>query len=127
LTKLNLSSAFLIIIGTLSVGLGILGIFLPILPTTPFLLLAAACFIRSSDQLYQWLIHHRWFGTYIRNYREYKAIPKITKIITLSLLWLTMGYSIIFIIENLAIQILLFLIGIAVTVHILRMKTLSKD
>jgi len=127
LTKLNLSRAFLIIIGTLSVGLGILGIFLPILPTTPFLLLAAACFIRSSDQLYQWLIHHRWFGTYIRNYREYKAIPKITKIITLSLLWLTMGYSIIFIIENLAIQILLFLIGIAVTVHILRMRTLSKD
>ena len=127
MTKLNLSRAFLIIIGTLSVGLGILGIFLPILPTTPFLLLAAACFIRSSDQLYQWLIHHRWFGTYIRNYREYKAIPKITKIITLSLLWLTMGYSIIFIIENLAIQILLFLIGIAVTVHILRMKTLSKD
>ena len=60
----------LILVGSLSIGLAFLGIFLPLLPTTPFLLLAAACYLRSSDRFYHWLIYHKWFGNYIRNYRE---------------------------------------------------------
>ncbi|HDP68835.1 MAG TPA: DUF454 domain-containing protein [Candidatus Marinimicrobia bacterium] len=118
---------FLRIAGIFSVGLGTLGVFLPLLPTTPFLLLAAACFVRSSPRHYQWLMRHRWFGAYIRNYREKRAIPRKIKIITLSLLWCTLGYSAIFVTERLPVRIGLFLIGAAVTVHILKIKTLSAD
>src|SRR5512137_972615 len=78
---------FLIISGLIAVGVGTVGIFVPLLPTTPFYLLAAACFFRSSDRLYNWLIGNRWCGPYIRNYREHRAIPRHAKIIALILLW----------------------------------------
>ena len=69
-----------IVIGTISLALGILGIFLPLLPTTPFLLLTAALYFKGSFRLYNWLLNHRYFGPYIRNYRENKAIPLRAKI-----------------------------------------------
>ena len=68
--------------GTFFVGLGIIGIFLPLLPTTPFLLLAAACYARSSKRFYNWLLNNKWFGNYIKNYRERKGIPLQIKIIS---------------------------------------------
>lgn len=117
----------LVAAGILSVGLGVLGIFLPILPTTPFLLLAAACFIRSSDRLYDWLIHHKWFGPYIRNYREHKAITKRTKIGTLLLLWGTIGYTAFGVLSSWTLRALLLLVAIGVTIHVLSMKTLTKE
>ena len=70
-----LRRALLIIVGLLSVAVGVVGIFVPLLPTTVFLLLAAACFVRSSDRLYRRLITNRVFGSYIRNYREHRAMP----------------------------------------------------
>ena len=115
----------LIAIGTLSVALGLLGIFLPILPTTPFLLLAAACYIRSSERFYCWLINNRWLGEYIKNYREKKGIPQRAKIYTISLLWITILASAIFFVDILAIRILLILIAIGVTTHIASIKTLK--
>jgi uncharacterized membrane protein YbaN (DUF454 family) len=69
-------------VGGICVGLGVLGIFVPLLPTTPFLLVAAACFVRSSDRLYQRLITHRTLGPYIRNYREHRAITRRARIVT---------------------------------------------
>lgn len=81
---------FLILCGCLAVVLGILGIFLPLLPTTPFLLLAAACFFRSSPRLYNWLISHKRMGPYIRNFREHRAIPLKAKVISVSMVWITM-------------------------------------
>jgi uncharacterized membrane protein YbaN (DUF454 family) len=110
--------------GIISVGLGTAGIFLPLLPTTPFLLLAAACFIRSSDRLYQWLIHNRWFGSYIRNYREHRAIPLRAKVIALILLWTTMTYSVFILRRHWALQVLLLLIASAVTLYLLSLKTM---
>ncbi len=115
----------LITAGVISIALGVLGIFLPLLPTTPFLLLAAACFMRSSRRLYDWLLTHRYLGPYIRNYRNFRAIPKRMKIILLVLLWATLGYSMIAVVENLLVRILLGAIGIGVTIHILSMKTLT--
>jgi uncharacterized membrane protein YbaN (DUF454 family) len=117
----------LLILGTLSVGLAAAGIFVPLLPTTPFLLLAAACFVRSSDRLYKWLITHRWFGPYIRNYREHKAIPKQAKIATLTLLWGTIGYTVLGVVTSWSLRVLLLLVAVGVTVHILSMKTLTKE
>ena len=61
----------LVTIGTIAIGLGVIGIFVPLLPTTPFLLLAAACFARSSESLYTWLVGYKWFGDYIRHYHEH--------------------------------------------------------
>jgi len=95
--KINLGRIFLVIAGTLLVGIAILGIFLPLLPTTPFLLLAAACYARSSTKLYNWLLNNKYFGEYIRNYRERKGIPLKVKIVSISLLILTIGYTSIFV------------------------------
>lgn len=117
----------LIFIGVFSVGLATAGIFLPLLPTTPFLLLAAACFIRSSDRLYQWLITHKWLGSYIKNYREHKAITKRTKVVTILFLWCTLGFSAICVVSAISIRFLLLLIGVGVTLHLLKMKTLTPE
>ena len=115
-----------IILGTISLGLGILGIFLPLLPTTPFLLLTAALDFKGSPRLYQWLLNHKYVGTYIRNFRENKAIPLRAKIISLLLMWGTMLYCIFFLIPLVWVKILLFLIAAGVTYHILSFKTLKK-
>ncbi|MDH4068647.1 MAG: YbaN family protein [Dehalococcoidia bacterium] len=104
--------------GTLSTGLGIIGIFVPILPTTPFLLLAAACYMRSSERFYRWLINNRVFGAYIRNYIEGRGMPVRIKIITILLLWLTIGLTIVFGIQNIVVRIVLICVAIGVTVHI---------
>lgn len=115
----------LIIAGTISLGLGIIGIVVPILPTTPFLLLAAACYSKSSNRFYNWLMNNRWFGKYIRNYREGKGIPLKMKIYTTVLLWATILVSSIFFVDILFVRIILILIAIAVSIHILHIKTLK--
>ena len=99
-----------IIIGTISLALGIIGIFVPLLPTTPF---------------YQWLLNHKHLGPYIRNFRENKAIPLRAKIISLTLMWGTMLYCIFFLIPLIWVKVLMFLIATGVTYHILSFKTLK--
>lgn len=116
-----------IVLGTVSLALGIIGIFVPLLPTTPFLLLTAALYFKGSPRLYQWLLNHKCFGTYIRNFREEKAIPLRAKVVSLSLMWGTMLYCIFFLIPLLWVKIPLFLIASGVTWHILSFKTLRKD
>jgi len=108
--------------GTLSTGLGIIGVFIPILPTTPFLLLAAACYMRSSERFYQWLINNRILGDYVRNYIEGRGMPIRIKILTILLLWLTIGLSITFGVQNIAVRIVLICIAIGVTAHICLIK-----
>ncbi|MDY6827369.1 MAG: YbaN family protein [Bacillota bacterium] len=85
--KRKIKSCLLIAAGTLSLGLGVIGIFLPVLPTPPLLLLAAFCYIRSSEKLYSWLINHRVFGTYVNSYLTYGAIIRSTRTGALILLW----------------------------------------
>ncbi|WP_138420053.1 YbaN family protein [Aquibacillus sediminis] len=121
----HIKKIFLIIIGSLSLGLAILGIFLPLLPTTPLLLLAAACFFRSSERLYQWLITNKWFGKYIEDFRAGKGIPLKAKVIGVSTLWLTIGYTIIFVIQPIILRLLLFTIASYFTWFILSFKTLK--
>ena len=116
----------LISAGTIFLGFGIIGIFLPILPTTPFLLLAAACYARSSKRFYDWLMNNKWFGTYIKNYREGRGVPLKFKIFTISLLWITILVSVFFVINNYWVKIILILIAIGVTIHILTIKTYKK-
>jgi len=112
--------------GTLLVGLGTLGMFLPLLPTTPFLLLAAACYARGSKRFYNWLLSNRWFGNYIKNYRERKALPLRIKAFSIILLWATIGYSAVFAVNAPLVRVLLVGIAIGVTVHITLIRTLHR-
>lgn len=112
-----------IILGSLCVVFGVVGVFVPVLPTTPFLLLAAWFFTHSSDRFYQWLITNRWFGSYIRNYREGRGIPLGQKVISISLLWLTIGSSVIFIIDQWWLRGLLLFIAVGVSYHLITIRT----
>jgi uncharacterized membrane protein YbaN (DUF454 family) len=112
--------------GSLSVALGVIGIFFPVLPTTPFLLLAAFCYAHSSRRFYDWLLNNRWFGAYIRNYREGRGIPLTEKILAISSLWLTIGFSVWFVVQVMWVKLLLLAIAVGVTIHLVCIKTLHK-
>jgi len=111
--------------GTFFLVIGIIGIFLPLLPTTPFLLLAAACYARGSKKFYNWLINNKLLGVYIKNYQQGKGIPLSVKIISITFLWITITFSII-IVSNYLIQIILIIIAISVTLHLLTINTIKK-
>lgn len=116
-----------IVLGSISFGLGVVGIFLPVLPTTPFLLLTAMLYAHSSKRLYSWLMNHKIFGEYIRSFKEEKAIPLKGKIASIGMLWAFMLYSIFFIVdEKWYLQLLLGGIAVAVTIHILSFGTKQK-
>ena len=127
--QLTAKRKLLIAAGTLCTGLGIVGVFVPILPTTPFLLLAAACYMRSSERFYRWLINNRVFGAYVRNYIEGRGMPVRIKVFTILLLWLAIGLSATFAVQSLAIRIILISIAVGVTVHIvlIRRRAASGD
>ncbi len=112
----------LIVAGSLSLFLGTLGIVLPVLPTTPFYLLTAWCFMRSSEKLYTKAMNNKLFGNIVRNYCERKAISRKVKIVSVSTTVLTISISIT-IVDMLWLRILLACIAIMVSIHILRFKT----
>ncbi|MCX8153412.1 MAG: YbaN family protein [Candidatus Bathyarchaeota archaeon] len=120
--------------GTICVVLGAFGTVLPILPTTPFLLAAAACYCKSSERAYKWLLGNKWFGEYIRNYKEGKGLPVKTKVTTLSVLWGTIGASTVFALPMLLpemlvlpMQLAMIAVAIAVSLHILKLPTFKKE
>ncbi|MBR3884166.1 MAG: YbaN family protein [Bacteroidaceae bacterium] len=115
-----------ILFGTISLMLGIIGIFLPILPTTPFLLLSAALYFRGSTRLYDWLLGHPHLGPYIKNFREHRAIPLRVKILSVSMVWITLLNCAIFVAEEWWLRLFFVLLAVAITVHILHYKTLKK-
>lgn len=121
LSKWLLASA-----GVLATAVGIIGIVVPILPTTPFLLLAAACFVRSSDTLYGWLTANRLFGDFIRNYREGRGVTVRAKITALTLLWGVIGYTALTTVTAAWLRILLAAVALGVTAHLLRLKSLPR-
>lgn len=123
----DMKRILLIVCGTLCVAAGVLGMFLPVLPTTPLLLLAAFCYARSSERFYRWLMTNRWFGEYLRNYRDGKGIPLKQKILTIVLLWLTIGYAALSVVPLWWEKLLLFGIACGVTIHLIRIKTFKAE
>jgi len=109
--------------GSILLALGAIGVALPVLPTTPFLLLALACYCRSSERMTYWMLNNKYFGNYIRNYKEGKGIPLKTKLFAITILWITLVYSAIFIIPILIAQVILFGVAVAVTLHLIRLPT----
>jgi len=116
----------LIAAGSVSLALGIVGIFVPVLPTTPFLLLAAACYLRSSRRFYNWLVNNRLFGTYIRNYLEGRGMLLIVKIYTIAFLWIAIGISIFLVSQDTVVDIILAVVAVGVTIHITLLKTIRR-
>jgi len=123
---LNFKKYLLIFLGSISLALGFIGIIIPVLPTTPFLLLTALCYLRSSERLYNWLIGHKVLGPYLYTYLTYRAITLKTKIGALVFLWLTLLISIA-LINILPVRIFLLLVGAGVSTHLLTLKTLPPE
>lgn len=114
------------LVGGMAVCLGLIGLFLPLLPTTPFLLLASACFLRSSPELHQRLMANKMFGPYLQAYQEGKGIPLRVKLTALSILWLSIAFALIRF-ELLWLQLTLVIIACAVTFHLYSLKTLRRS
>lgn len=114
-------------LGTLFLVTGIVGIFVPLLPTTPFLLLAAACYSRSSRRFYNWLMNHRAFGPLIVEWRTYRSIPWRVKLTAIATMILTLGSSILFFVKDGKLQIALAIFGLLMAVHMYRIPSRDKQ
>ena len=123
----NIKRTLLVILGTLAVILGVVGIVLPVLPTTPFLLLAAHCFMRESKRFYNLLVSNRYLGSYIRNYMEGRGMSVKWKVWVIFWLWFVIGISFIFAADNPVIRIVLAVVAVGVTIHILCLRTYRSD
>ncbi|MDX1442678.1 MAG: YbaN family protein [Gammaproteobacteria bacterium] len=113
----------LFIIGWLAVALGALGVALPLLPTTPFLLLAVACFARSSDRSRQWLMESRHFGPILANYLEHRVLPRRAKWLALGLLWPSVGWTATQLVPLPAVSVGLLLLALAISVYLLMLPS----
>lgn len=123
--RMSIKKLIFIALGCVSLSLGTIGLFLPILPTTPFLLLSSYCFMCSSEKLHRWLLSRKVLGKYIYNYMTYRAISLSAKILSITFLWITLAISI-FLINNWIIRAVLLFVGFAVTVHLLKLRTIEK-
>jgi len=119
--------AVLVSVGWVSVGLGVVGMAVPLLPTTPFLLLAAYCFSRSSPRLRRWLLTNRWCGAYLDNYREGCGMSREEKLVTLAVLWITLTVTALTVMTAWWGRLLLLAVALGVTAHLVRIKTRSPE
>lgn len=129
LLKMNIhiiKKYLLIAMGTISLVLGTIGIFIPVLPTTPFLLLSSFCYLRSSERLYNWLINHKVFGSYIYCYMTYKAVPRNTRTGAICFLWSGLIISML-LVQSLHLRLFLTVVGIGVTIHLMSLKVLTNE
>jgi uncharacterized membrane protein YbaN (DUF454 family) len=115
------------ILGMVAVSVGAIGIVIPVLPTTPFILLAAGCFAKGSPRLHTWLSETKYFGSFIRNYRDKTGVPVKDKAVALMFLWTVLTISVVVMSKVFWMDLLLVAVGIAVTVHILMLKTRKTD
>lgn len=111
--------------GWLSVVLGVIGIFLPVMPTTPFLLLAAACFTRTSPKIYTWITGHPQLAKYVVPYLEGQGMPLKAKVYTLVMLWFTIILSAFIILDSKIVRVILPILGLLVSIYIMYQPTLK--
>ena len=114
-----------ILLGTLCLIVGILGIFLPLLPATPFLLLASACYVRGAPTLHRWLMSHRYVGAYITIIKERRGMPLQAKVLTIAVLWASLLFSASRV-DSLLVDVILLMVGIGVTTVLVRLKTVGQ-
>lgn len=114
---------FLLTIGFITMGLGFLGVFLPLLPTTPFLLISLACFMKSSDRMHQYVMTNKYLAPYVMDYTSSDGIPKRAKIRAILLIWITISFTAFVVIDKVPLRVMLFVIAISVTTYIWTRKT----
>lgn len=109
--------------GTLCVALGVLGLFLPVLPTTPFMLAAAACYARASERFYLWLINHKVFGPTLREWRRHRSIPWRTKLWAIGLMSASLSTSIVFFVRPVWLKVVLAVMGVVLAAWLYRIPS----
>ena len=126
-TKNPIAKILWILLGSFFVMIGAIGAVVPGLPTTLFLILAAACYIRSSQKLYDWLITNKTFGPYLKDYREGKGMPKNAKILAVSMIVIFVGYAVVFALEGLTLKVFVGLFGLVGIFYIILKVPSSED
>lgn len=113
-------------LGSLLVAVGILGIFLPLLPSTVFFLLAAGCYGKSSPGAYRWLTTNRWFGRHLRDYSEERGATVAAKVYSIGSLWLGIGLTEYLFVDNLWVRLALATVAVAVSIHLFALRTIRR-
>jgi uncharacterized membrane protein YbaN (DUF454 family) len=106
--SVRVKKGFYVILGTLALALGFIGLFLPVIPTTPLVLVAAACYMRGSKRLHGWLLESKWFGETIRTYQSGQGLRKATKVRAIGLMWIVITISAVFYVESLPVRVVMF-------------------
>jgi hypothetical protein len=114
-----------VIVGTIALIIGAIGIFLPVVPTTPLVILAAACYYRGSERLHAWILSSRWFGETIKNYQAGRGLTRDTKVRAISMMWAMILVSAWFFVSNLFVRVAMIGVAIGVTVYLVRLPTLE--
>ena len=122
---LKIKKGFYVVFGTIALALGFVGIFLPMIPTTPLVLLAAACYMRGSERLHGWLLKSKWFGETIRTYQAGQGLRKATKVRAIGLMWIVITISAVFFVESLPVRGVMFGTAILVTWYLVRLPTFA--
>lgn len=118
-----MKKAILLVIGTITLIFGFVGVFLPVLPTTPFLLVSLACFVNSSTKMHQFIMNNKVLGPYVKDYASGKGIPKKAKWRAVLFIWVTIGFSATFILDRLFLRIVILIIALLVSIYIFTRKT----
>lgn len=121
--SLRLKKGFYVVLGTLALSLGFIGLFLPVIPTTPLVLVAAACYMRGSKRLHGWLLESKWFGETIRTYQAGQGLRKATKVRAIGLMWLVIMISAFFYVDSLLVRLVMFGTAIWATRYLYRLPT----
>ncbi len=111
------------IIGIITLALGFIGIFIPVFPTTPFLLVALACFVNSSSKMHRFILENKYLGPYVKDYTSGNGIPMRAKWRAVSLIWITIGFSAIFVLDQWSLRLLILSIATLVSIYIFTRKT----
>lgn len=116
-----------IVVGTIALVIGAIGLFLPVIPTTPLVILAASCYYRGSERLHAWILRSRWFGDTIKNYQAGRGLTRDTKVRAIFLMWMTIIISVWFFVSNHFARIAMIGVAICVTVYLVRLPTMERD
>ena len=121
--SLRMKKGFYVVLGTLALAIGFIGLFLPVIPTTPLVLVAAACYMRGSKRLHGWLLESKWFGETIRTYQAGQGLRKATKVRAIGLMWIVITISAVFYVESLPVRLVMFGSAIWATRYLYRLPT----
>lgn len=117
----------LMTIGSISLVLGFIGVFLPVIPTTPFVLVSLACFMNTSEKMHHFVMTNKHLGPYARAYANGEGIPKRAKLKAVFLIWITIGFSVIFVLDKLPLRIMLLVIATIVSTYIFTRPTVEES